>query len=162
MNIKSMLASDILMNTEAGIITIADAKAEFTRRSGNGPKAYKRAMKNLAKVDGLSVSISDLEDQGLIEPEDLERDPVAEDAAIIKRMLEDRYTWGVIYATLDWAPQRLADARAYLDMPAKVSSITSAKSAAKRKMKERAHLANPTTLGGMVMASRFNRTQSIG
>ena len=135
MNIKSMLATDILAKTEAGIITIADAKAEFTRRSGNGPKAYKRAMKNIAKVDDLPVSISDLEEQGLIEPEDLERDPVAEDAAIVQRMRDERYAWGVIYARLDWAPQRIADARAYLGCPAKVSSITTHKSVAKRKMR---------------------------
>ena len=58
MNIKSMLATDILAAYASGSIAYGDAYGEFTRRAKSSPKAERRARRNLERLSKASSELA--------------------------------------------------------------------------------------------------------
>ncbi len=58
MNIKSMLAADILASYASGSIAYGDAYGEFIRRGQSSPKAERRARKNLERLSKASSQLA--------------------------------------------------------------------------------------------------------
>ena len=130
MNIKpvdEMLAVEILAAAGEGTIPFEVAKDEFVRRFNNGgPRAKKRAEKNLVKLASACdhlLEVPNVDDHiEKWEPSDLD---------ILLDLHKRLGTWGAVYSQCGMSPKRIAEAR---NISAK--SVSVAKSVYNRKNRE--------------------------
>lgn len=122
MNIRAMLAADILDQVVLGNFTADAARAEFIRRSAKGGKAAARAAKNIALLGRYAPTETPAETPDVI-VEHLEARPMS-DGDILFAAKQELGTWVKAYLSLGWKPARIVAARAELGDTVKPEGIS--------------------------------------
>ena len=129
MNIRAMLAADILSGVESGSILRDAAVAEFVRRSAKGGKSAARAAKNLARLNADTPDVSSVVD------DHLEARPLSDGDMLYAAKVEHG-SWIRAYLSLGWKPARIVAARAELGDTVKPEGISVQCSNARKRLRE--------------------------